>query len=240
MLPTPPRHIAFIMDGNGRYAKKHSLPTIAGHTKGAEVMKDMVRACKMHAIPYVTFYAFSTENWKRPTFWVKQYFKLAEHYLSHQAQIFFDEKVRVKLIGNRNQLPENILTLLTQLEKDTAHFETMQVNLAMAYGGRDEIVRGVQKIAQHVKEGTFSPEDITEEIFEKYLDTWGIPDVDILIRTSGEQRLSNYLLYQLAYAELYFTPTLWPELTEQELHAMLNNFSERERRYGTYTDFVAE
>lgn len=240
MTLPPPRHIAFIMDGNGRYAKKHGIPTIQGHAKGAEAMKDIVRLCKKIGVEYVTFWAFSTENWKRPKIWLDQYFKLADHYLEKQSAIFFDNEVRVKAIGDLKQLPASTQNLLKKLESETAHFMGMQVNIALAYGGRNELTRAMQAIGEKIKSGILSPHEISEETIEAHLDTFGMPDIDILVRTGGDHRLSNYLLYQLAYTELYFTPTLWPDLGEDEIMTILNDFSKRERRYGNYTDDISK
>lgn len=224
------------MDGNGRYAKKHHLPTIEGHRKGADTLKKIVKSCLEQSIPHATFYAFSTENWKRPKLFLDQYFCLANHYLKNEKKLFIDNQVKVKAIGDLSKLPSATRTFLNELEHETAHFSKLQVNLALSYGSRDEIVRACRKIATLAKEGQLELEAIDESLFDSFLDTQGIPPVDIMIRTSGEQRLSNYLLYQMAYAELYFVDTLWPDFSEDEFLKVLSDFSHRERRYGNYSD----
>lgn len=224
------------MDGNGRYAKKHSIPTIQGHAKGAETMKSMVRLCKKIGIEHATFWALSTENWKRPKIWLDQYFKLADHYLEKQSEVFFENEVRFKAIGNLKQLPLPTQNLLQKLENETHHFQGMQVNIALSYGGRDELRRAVTHIGEKIKEGILSPESISEELITAHLDTATLPDIDILVRTGGEHRLSNFMIYQLAYSELYFTQTLWPDLSEEEIMQIAKDFSQRERRYGNYLD----
>ena len=236
MLTTALKHIAFIMDGNGRYAKKHHIPTIQGHAKGAETMKSMVRLCKKMGIKHATFWAFSTENWKRPKIWLDQYFKLADHYLAKQSEVFFENEVRFKAVGNLIQLPLSTQKLLKKLEEETKHFEGMQVNIALSYGGRDDLARAMTHIGEKIKQGIISPESISEALIAEHLDTAGLPDIDILVRTAGDQRLSNFMLYQLAYTELYFTQTLWPDLSEEEIIQIVKDFSQRERRYGNYLD----
>ncbi len=226
-----PRHIGFIMDGNGRWAKKRFLPRYAGHIEGAKTFRKILRYCGNRGIECVSFYAFSTENWKRSSEEVNAIMKLFNEYLDDVKEIF-DEQIRVVFLGDKSQLSDLLREKMIKLENDTKNFKRMTLLLAINYGGRDEIVHASKLIAEKVKNNEISIDEITEEYFEKFLYTAGTPDVDLLIRPSGELRLSNYLIWQTAYAEYYFTDVLWPDFTSDNLEDALKNFAQRGRRFG--------
>ncbi len=228
---TLPRHIGFIMDGNGRWAKKRFLPRYAGHIEGAKTFRKILRYCGNAGIECVSFYAFSTENWKRSSVEVNAIMKLFNEYLDDVSEIF-DEQIRVIFLGDKSALSDMLRNKMLKLENDTKDFKRMTLLLAINYGGRDEIVHATKLIAEKVKRNEISPEDITEEYFEKFLYTAGMPDVDLLIRPSGELRLSNYLIWQTAYAEYYFTDVLWPDFNTDNLDNALLEFAKRGRRFG--------
>ena len=222
-----PRHIAVIMDGNGRWAKKRGLPRTAGHAAGAEVFRKIATYCKDIGIEYFTVYAFSTENWKRPQEEVDAIMKLLEKFLGEALQDMEKNRVKVKFLGDLTALSEDLRKLIAETEKISEKYEGVQVNLCVNYGGRDELVRGVNAwIKEH------PGEEITEEALDGYLYTKGIPEPDLIIRPSGEYRLSNFLMWQSAYSELYFTDTLWPDFTKADINAAIAEFQRRDRRYG--------
>jgi undecaprenyl diphosphate synthase len=216
-------HIAFIMDGNRRWAKEHHLPSLMGHTEGAKTMKKIVKAVKDRGIPFMTVYALSTENLKRAQDELGHLFSLIGK-LAMQYDDLVAENIRLRIIGNLSLLPPELEVSLRETEEKTKTHTSLTLTLAIAYGGRDELIRAIQKIEQ--------PSDITAETFEALLDTVGIPDVDMIVRTGGHQRLSNFLLWQSAYAELYFTDTYWPGFDEGELDKALTWFTEQQRNYG--------
>ncbi len=226
------QHLAIIMDGNGRWAKKRGLPRSAGHKKGAETVKDIVRAAGDMGIKYLTLYAFSTENWQRDPEEVKGLMGLLREYLKSELKEIQENGVRIMFIGERQMLDADIAEQMSKIEKDTADNDKMTLCIALSYGSRQEIVAAVQKIALLAKKGDISTNDIDIKMFSDMLYTKDIPDPDLLIRTSGEQRISNYLLWQIAYSELFFTPTLWPDFSKEELAGIVDNFNRRERRYG--------
>lgn len=226
-----PRHIGFIMDGNGRWAKKRFMPRYAGHIEGARTFRKILRYCGNIGIECVSFYAFSTENWKRSSEEVNAIMKLFNEYLDDVKEIF-DEQIRVIFLGDKSALSDTLRNKMLKLENDTKNFKRMTLLLAINYGGRDEIVHASKLIAEKVRQNEISPEDITEEYFEKFLYTAGMPDVDLLIRPSGELRLSNYLIWQTAYAEYYFTDVLWPDFNSDNLDEALKAFAQRGRRFG--------
>ncbi len=227
-----PAHLAIIMDGNGRWAQKRGLPRAMGHKKGAETVKEITRACGELGIKYLTLYAFSTENWQRSPEEVATLMGLLRDYLKSDLKEIQENGVRIRFIGERYMLDSDITEQMEKLEKETAANDKMTLCIALSYGSRQEIVTAARKIAALAKAGQISPEDIDQKMFSDMLYTREIPDPDLILRTSGEQRVSNYLLWQLAYAELFFTPTLWPDFTKAELEAVLTNYSNRERRYG--------
>lgn len=228
----PPQHVAIIMDGNGRWAQKRGLPRLAGHRKGAETLQQIVRAAGELGIKYVTVYAFSTENWQRDPAEVSGLMDLLRQYLKSEFKEIQENGVRIIFIGERNMLAADIVEQMYKIEHDTAKNDKLTLCIALSYGSRQEIVSAAQKIAACAQKGDINLEDIDIKMFSSMLYTKDVPDPDLVIRTSGEQRLSNYLLWQLAYAELAFTPTLWPDFSKQELEKIITDFTKRERRYG--------
>ena len=232
MSDTNLQHIAIIMDGNGRWAKKRALPRVAGHKKGAETVKVITQAAADLGIKYLTLYAFSTENWKRPQEEVDALMDLLRQYLKSDLKELQDKKVRILFIGERQMLPKDIVTAMNKMEAETAENDAMTLCLAISYGARAEIVNAAKKIATLVKRKDLAVDDIDEKVFSDMLYTQGIPDPDLLIRTSGEKRISNYLLWQLAYTEFYFSDVLWPDFSKKDLEEIIKDFYTRERRYG--------
>ena len=226
------KHIAIIMDGNGRWATRRGLPRSLGHKKGAEVVKNITRAAAEQGIQYLTLYAFSTENWQRSPEEVSYLMTLLREYLKSDLTEIRDNQVRIRFIGERYMLAEDIQQMMNDLEKETADFTKMTLCIALSYGSRQEIISAVKKIAQSVKSGDIPLEDIDINLFSDMLYTKDMPDPDLLIRTSGEKRVSNYLLWQLAYSEFAFTDVLWPDFTPEHLQQIIENFKTRERRYG--------
>jgi len=227
-----PQHVACIMDGNGRWAKQRGLPRIAGHRQGARILKDLVRCCQDWGIPTLTVYAFSTENWQRPLKEVEFLMRLFERLLRKELAEMHREGVRLQFLGDLSELPETLQAEMQHACKTTAHNQGVTFNVAVNYGSRLEITRACQAIAQQVQQGLLQPEDIDETAISQQLYTLDGPDPDLLIRTSGEQRLSNYLLWQLAYTELYFTDRLWPDFDRSAFHEALLAYQQRDRRFG--------
>lgn len=227
-----PRHIAIIMDGNGRWAKKRGMPRTLGHKKGAENVVKITRAMKESGVKYLTLYAFSTENWQRSKDEVDALMQLLNEYLDKELKEIMDNNVRIVFIGERYMLSDSIQAKMAFLEKESEKNTDLTLCIALSYGSRQEILSAVKKIAAKVKEGSMDISQITQDVFSEELYTKEIPDPDVLIRTSGEQRISNYLLWQSAYTELFFTNTLWPDFGKDELWDIINKFNQRERRYG--------
>lgn len=223
-----PQHIAIILDGNGRWAKGKGMPRNYGHTVGAKNVETILRAADELGVKYVTMYAFSTENWNRPQGEVDALMKLLNSYLKNCIKTAKKNNMRVRVIGDISRLSEDFQQKIADLEKESKSNTGLNFQIAINYGSRDEMVRAMKKMAAD----ELSLEEITEETFEKYLDTYEIPDPDLLIRTSGELRLSNYLLWQLAYSEFYFTDVPWPAFTPEELKKAIEEYSDRDRRYG--------
>ena len=226
------QHIAIIMDGNGRWAKKRGLPRSVGHKKGAEVVKEITRAAGELGVKYLTLYAFSTENWQRDPEEVATLMELLRDYLKSDLKEIQENGVRIIFIGERQMLDADIVEQMAKIEAETAHNDKMTLCIAISYGARQEIVNAARKIAVLVRRGDILPEDVDIKMFSDMLYTKDVPDPDLVIRTSGEQRISNYLLWQIAYAEFFFTPTLWPDFGKEELERIINDFNTRERRYG--------
>lgn len=226
------RHIALIMDGNGRWAQKKGLPRNAGHQKGAEVVLEIAKAAKEMGVQYLTIYAFSTENWKRSSEEVEGLMNLLRTYLGRNFKELAENDVRIRFIGERQRLADDIQAQMTRLEQETKNNKSATLLVALSYGARQEIVQAARLLAEKVKSGDILSKDIDEQTFSDMLYTADVPEPDLLIRTSGEQRLSNFLLWQLAYTEFYFTKTLWPDFTKEELKDIINQFQQRERRYG--------
>ena len=227
-----PIHVAVIMDGNGRWAKARGLPRTAGHKRGSEAARKVVRAAAEAGVKYITLFGFSSENWNRPDEEVTDLMGLLRFYLNREIKSLEKEGVKLRVIGNRSMLPADIQELIVTAEKRTADNVRITLIIALSYGGRAEIANGAKIIAQKVKEGEIDPSEINEEMFSKYLETSDIPDPDLLIRTSGEKRISNFLLWQTAYSEFIFTDTLWPDFSEDDFKNALAEFGSRERRYG--------
>jgi len=227
-----PRHIAVIMDGNGRWAKKHALGRISGHRKGAEAVRVTVRTCREIGIKYLTLYAFSVENWLRPGEEVEGLMNLLAEFLHSELQEMLDNDIRLTTIGNIEALREPLKKVLRQTMEATAHNRGMILNLALSYGGRDEIIGAVRKILEDSNAGKITSQQITKEQFSSYLQTSPMPDPDLLIRTSGEYRLSNFFLWQTAYTEFYFTDVLWPDFGREDLLKAIAEYQTRERRFG--------
>ena len=227
-----PRHVAIILDGNGRWAKKRMLPRNAGHAAGSKNVEKICAAAWDMGIEYVTMYAFSTENWSRPKEEVDALMKLLHSYLKDCLKTSKKNNMQVRVIGDISKLDKDLQERIIELERVSSENTGLHFQVALNYGSRDEIKRSIISIANEVKEGSLLPEDITEDIISSHLDTSGIPDPDLMIRTSGEQRLSNYLLWQLAYAEFYFTDVLWPDFSKKDLQKAVEFYQSRDRRFG--------
>jgi undecaprenyl diphosphate synthase len=227
-----PRHIAIIMDGNGRWAKKKSLSRISGHMKGVDAVREVVTACRELGIKVLTLYAFSIENWRRPKDEVAALMGLLKEYLLKERKEMLQNNIRLCVIGRLEDLPPDVRDTLKETIQVTEHCNGMILNLALSYGGRSEILHAAKGIVSDLQKGKIKLEEITEQRFSQYLWTWGIPDPDLLIRTSGELRISNFLLWQIAYTELYVTETLWPDFDRKELLKAIADYQARERRFG--------
>ena len=227
-----PRHVAIIMDGNGRWAKKHFLARSNGHERGSEIVRNIVRVCRELKIEALTLFAFSTENWQRPEKEVKALMKLMKRFLTSEEPEMIANDIRFGVIGHYHRLPEDVRAIIERVKRSTADNRSMLLNLALSYGSRSEITDMTKAIAAKVVSGLLHIEDINETVVENHLYTSGLPDPDLLIRTSGELRLSNFLLWQIAYAELAVTPTLWPDFTREEFLSILQQYQQRDRRYG--------
>lgn len=227
-----PKHLAIIMDGNGRWAKQQGKPRIFGHEKGAKTVREIIQEVSQIGIPYLTLYAFSTENWKRPKLEVEALMHLLSRYLKKEVAIMQENNIRLNAIGDLESLPSKVRKELYKAMEQTQNNTSTTVSLALAYGGQQELLQMTQQLAQRVQQGLLTPQQITPELIQQTLYTQNIPPVDLLIRTSGECRISNFLLWQIAYAELYFTDILWPDFSPEELHKALANYQNRERRFG--------
>ena len=227
-----PAHVAIIMDGNGRWAKKRGLPRKMGHVEGCKVVEQTVEDAARLGIRYLTVYAFSTENWKRSEEEVDALMQLFRYYAKRLLKIANENNVRVKFIGERSRFAPDIIAGINSLEETSSKNTGLTFCIAVNYGSRDEIRRGMTRMMEDCREGKIQPEEVTEEMISSYLDTTGMPDPDLLIRTSGEERLSNFLLWQLAYSEFYFTDVLWPDFNKTELQKAIYYYQNRERRVG--------
>lgn len=223
-----PEHIAIIMDGNGRWAEMRGVSRIEGHRRGAERTREIIEACCEIGIKNLTLYTFSMENWKRPEDEVAMLMSLLRHYLEKETENMIKKGISLRFIGNIALLPDDLIAQIRETEKMTLNGLRMRLILALSYGGRDEIIRSIKKIML----SGIKPDELNEKIFSQYLDTEGIPDPDMIIRTSGEKRLSNFLIYQSAYSELYFTDTLWPDFTKEEFFEVIRDYQKRQRRFG--------
>lgn len=234
-----PHHIGIIMDGNGRWAERQGLSRYEGHRQGIESVRDIVKSCSQLGIEFLTLYSFSIENWNRPFQEVKGLMQLLELYLRKEVAELHENKVRIKTIGKTSSLPTVIQDLLYNSIDLTKKNKGLTLTLALSYSGRWDIVRALQMIALDVRSGKLSPEDISEDLFASYLQTRDLPDVDLLIRTSGELRLSNFLLWEMAYGEIFITDKLWPDFRREDLYEAINNYSHRERRFGKTSNQIA-
>lgn len=230
--PAVPQHVAIIMDGNGRWAKKRGWPRIKGHQVGADSVRAVLKACRTAGVKYLTLYAFSTENWIRPKAEVMGLMSLLSKFLRDQSFELHDNKTRLRVIGHKQDLPAPVRKELDKVIAETSHYTEGTLTLALSYGGRVEITDAVRAIAEEVKRGELKPADITEKVIAQHLYTSEIPDPDFMIRTSGEQRISNFLLWQLSYAEFYFTDVLWPDFREKEFLEAIEVYKNRHRRFG--------
>ncbi|MEH1890369.1 isoprenyl transferase [Nostoc sp.] len=227
-----PQHVAVIMDGNGRWAKRQGLPRIMGHKRGVDALKDLLRCCQDWGIQALTAYAFSTENWKRPQEEVDFLMTLFQRVLRQELREMVEKNVQIKFVGNLQDLPRSLQQEISRSMAETKDNRGIRFLVATNYGGRQEILQACQAIAKQVQQGLLQPDEIDEQVFESHLYTAGITDPDLLIRTSGEMRLSNFLLWQMAYGEIYITDTLWPDFDRAEFHRALCAYQQRERRFG--------
>ncbi len=227
-----PSHIAIIMDGNGRWAEERRRPRLAGHKAGVDSVRSIVETAREIGVSYLTLYAFSTENWQRPRVEVKGLMALLRTYLESELRTMLKNDIRLFCIGQRERLPANVLSVLEQVMRETEHCRQMTLNLALSYGGRNEMIRAVRKMAHKCVAGQIDPDALSEEMLGECLDTEGQPDPDLLIRTGGEHRLSNFLLWQVSYTELYFSETKWPDFRKHQLLEAVATYGRRQRRFG--------
>ncbi len=230
-----PEHVAVIMDGNGRWARSRGLPRIAGHKAGAEAVRRTIKACRVLGVSHLTLFAFSSENWKRPADEVDDLMGLLRFYIRKEVEELDRQGVSIRFIGADDGLPEDILKLIRDTERATRGNRNLVLTVALNYGSRDELTRAARAIAKDVADGTMTPDDVDEAAIAQRLDTLGMPDPDLIIRTSGEQRLSNFLLWQAAYAELVFSQVMWPDFDHEALKSAIDEYQRRERRYGAVT-----
>ena len=227
-----PNHVAIILDGNGRWAKKKGMPRTYGHVKGCENLEDICEVAKELGVKYLTVYAFSTENWKRSKEEVDALMKLFRNYMKKCIKISRDNKMQVRVIGDPTAFDPDLQEKIKELEEYSSQYDELYFQIALNYGSRDEIKRAVQKMTEDVKAEKLNPEEISEQTISDYLDTKGLPDPDLLIRTSGEERLSNFLMWQLAYTEFYFTDVAWPDFNKAEFEKAIAKYNQRDRRFG--------
>ncbi|AXT26120.1 isoprenyl transferase [Ruegeria sp. AD91A] len=231
-LESGPRHVAIIMDGNGRWAQARGRPRLFGHHAGARRVREVVEACPSLGIKYLTVFAFSTENWKRTQVEVAGLMNLFRRYIIKETRTLADNGIRVRFIGDRVRLDSKLIELMDSLEEETQNNDLVHLTVALNYGGRDEVARATKRLARDVAEGRLKPDEVDEETLPKYLDTRVLPDPDLVIRTSGEARISNFLLWQSAYSEYEFIDTLWPDFSAAELARLCQNYGSRDRRFG--------
>ncbi len=227
-----PAHVAVIMDGNGRWARRRNLPRVEGHRRGVEVLKKITRYARNRGIRYFTAYSFSKENWNRPKEEVDALMRLLRDYMKAEQKVLLEHDIKLNVIGDYEDMPEDIRKEICELRRLTENHKSMVLTLAFSYSGRSEIVHAVKEVVREVQKGWLNVDKLTPKIFQRYLYTCDLPDPDLLIRTGGEQRVSNFLLWQMAYTEFYFTDVLWPDLTEEDFEAALREYAVRERRFG--------
>jgi undecaprenyl diphosphate synthase len=226
------------MDGNGRWAKRRKLPRLEGHRQGAKSVRRAVEFCRRNGIEFLTLYAFSTENWRRPSTEVAGLMKLLSQFIDSELNELHANNIRVKTIGDVSRLPSELIAKIRNAVEKTRYNQKMTLNIALSYGGRQDIISASLKVAAAIQSGALRNEEVTEELYSKFLDTQGLPDPDLLIRTGGEMRISNFLLWQLAYAELYFTPVLWPDFDENTFIEAINEYRSRQRRFGMISEQI--
>ncbi|MFU8779396.1 MAG: isoprenyl transferase [Kiritimatiellia bacterium] len=231
-----PNHVAVIMDGNGRWARERGLPRSKGHEAGAESVRAVVRACRDHGVHYLTLYAFSVENWKRPQTEVQGLMQLLRRFMDNEEHLLHEQQIRLRIMGRLEDLPRPVRNKLQRVMDKTAHYEGGQLILALSYGGRTEIAAAARRIAEKVRDGLLDPAAVDEDMVAAHLYLPDLPDPDLMIRTSGEMRLSNFLLWQLSYAELYVSPVLWPDFRAEEFAKAIAAYKERDRRFGGLMD----
>ena len=235
-----PKHVAIIMDGNGRWAKEQKMSRIQGHQEGAESVREIIRTSREIGIPWLTLYAFSEENWKRPKSEIAALMALLKRFIKSELKEMMENGIRFHTIGRTSKLPRNVQKAVDDAKEKTAKNTDMTLTLALSYGARQEVVDGIRQIVKRASRGDLNPEDITEDFFSGFLYTRGMPDPDLLIRTSGEYRVSNFLLWQLAYAELYITPIYWPDFRKEDYMKALKAYQVRERRYGATSEQMGD
>lgn len=233
-----PKHIAIIMDGNGRWAKQHALGRISGHKKGAEAVRTVTRTCRELGVTYLTLYAFSVDNWSRPATEVNALMNLLAQYLASELAEMQQTGIRLNIIGDISRIKPSVREIIGEVLKKTAGNREMVLTLALNYGGRDDMINAIKRLFEDFQSGRCSKENLTKDIFAEYLSTAAMPDPDLLIRTSGEYRLSNFLLWQAAYTEFYFTEVLWPDFAKADLLAAIEDFQKRERRFGKTSEQI--
>ncbi len=231
-----PQHVAIILDGNGRWAKAKGMPRNYGHMQGAKAMEDILEVARDMGIKYLTVYAFSTENWNRPETEVSALMTILRQYLKTSIKKSMKNNVRCRVIGERSRLSDDIKSAIEELEETTKNNTGLQFTIAINYGSRDEITRAVRRLAAKCADGSLKPEEITEQMISDNLDTWDLPDPDLMIRTCGEQRISNYLLWQCAYTEFYYAQVAWPDFDKEQLQMALDSYGKRDRKYGGLLD----
>ena len=235
-----PKHVAIIMDGNGRWAKEQKMSRIQGHQEGAESVREIIRTSREIGIPWLTLYAFSEENWKRPKSEIAALMALLKRFIKSELKEMMENGIRFHTIGRTSKLPRNVQKAVDDAKEKTAKNTDMTLTLALSYGARQEVVDGIRQIVKRASLGDLNPEDITEDFFSGFLYTRGMPDPDLLIRTSGEYRVSNFLLWQMAYAELYITPIYWPDFRKEDYLKALKAYQVRERRYGATSEQMGD
>jgi undecaprenyl diphosphate synthase len=226
------QHVAIIMDGNGRWAQQRGRPRLVGHHAGAKRIREIVEACPAVGVKYLTIFAFSTENWKRTQSEVSGLMRLFKRYIRRESQALIDDGVRVRFIGDRMNLDDQLVSIMDELELATSHNKKVNLTIALNYGGRDEVTRAVKRLAREIEQGKLAAKQVNAKVLAGFLDTHFLPDPDLVIRTSGEARISNFLLWQSAYAEYEFIDTLWPDFKADEFSQLVSKFGSRERRYG--------
>ena len=236
--PDWPCHVAIIMDGNGRWANKRRLPRLEGHRQGAKSVRRAVEFCRRNGIEFLTLYAFSTENWRRPSSEVAGLMRLLSQFIDSELNELHENNIRVRTIGDLSRLPSDLIAKIRNAVEKTRDNQKMTLNIALSYGGRQDIISASLKIAAAIQSGALRKEEVNEQLYSKFLDTQGLPDPDLLIRTGGEMRVSNFLLWQLAYAELYFTPALWPDFDENTFMEAINAYCSRQRRFGMISEQI--